>query len=116
MINEIKHLTSIEGNDVLHVEKTSDIPEISTGENILVDHEADVVACKMMTKPLSKGGYGCQFTVLIRLAKTMLEYLNNKFPCEENTETLKCLDDALKWQAKRTANRITRGVEGKDAL
>ena len=42
-----------------------------------------------------------------------LEYLNDKFPCEENRCALEHLDDALFQLNLRTSKRKVRGVEGK---
>lgn len=40
-------------------------------------------------------------------------YLNNLFPCEENTKAIESLQLALSWLNLRTSNRIKRDVEGK---
>lgn len=123
-INTLKGITEIDGNGVM-----SDIDRPTFGNGsvdwvladgmredypICVDHEKDMISFKMMTEPASKGGSGCQFTTLIETAKIMLEYLNNKFPCEDNQATIIHLRQALMWQKKRTEDRIKRGVEGKD--
>ena len=42
-----------------------------------------------------------------------MNYLNNKFPCRENSIVLIHLETALSWLEKRTNNRIKRNVEGK---
>jgi len=68
----------------------------------------------MMTDPASKGGSGCQFTDLIETALIMVKYLNEKFPCRENAITITKLEESLMWQEKRTTDRISREVEGKD--
>ena len=54
----------------------------------------------------------CQLTDLIEVAKDMLTYFNDKFPCRENAMTITKLDEALMWQEYRTKNRKDRGVEG----
>lgn len=41
-----------------------------------------------------------------------LNYLNNKFPCRENSVAITHLDTALMWLEKRTKDRIKRNVEG----
>ena len=81
---------------------------------IYFDHEADMISFKMMTKPASEGGKGCQFTDLIEVALHQLKYLNGKFPCRENDFTIIKLEEALMWQRERTINRIKREVEGKN--
>lgn len=42
-----------------------------------------------------------------------MTFLNNKFPCRENSMVITKLDEALMWLGKRTADRIKRNVEGK---
>jgi len=81
---------------------------------LCIDFKADTISFKMMTKPASEGGKGCQLTDLIEVALHQIKYLNAKFPCRENTITITKLEEALMWQKARTENRVTRGVEGKD--
>lgn len=81
---------------------------------ICVDHEADMISFKMMTKPESEGGSGAQLTDLIEVALHQLKYFNSKFPCKENACTITHLEEALMWQRERTYNRVVRGVEGKN--
>ena len=82
--------------------------------SICVDNEQDMISFKMMTKPASEGGSGCQLTTLIETALIMIKYLDKKFPCEENRQTINNLVLALEWQVHRTTNREIRGVEGFD--
>jgi len=44
-----------------------------------------------------------------------VKYLNGKFPCRENAIVITKLEESLMWLNKRTADRKTRGVEGKAA-
>jgi hypothetical protein len=41
-------------------------------------------------------------------------FQTGKFPCRENAIALTHLETALMWMNKRTAERIQKGVEGKD--
>ena len=43
-----------------------------------------------------------------------MKYLNNKFPCRENSIVITKLEESLMWLEKRTADRVARGVEGGD--
>ena len=86
--------------------------EIRPNFNIYVRHDVDSISFTMMTKPMAEGGKGCQFTDLIEVALHQLEYLNGKFPCDQNEETIVALKDALHWQEERTKDRFNRGVEG----
>ena len=58
------------------------------------------------------GVNGCQLVDVLQLALDELSQLNERFPCSENVETIRHLNGALSIQAKRTADRIDRGVEG----
>jgi hypothetical protein len=40
--------------------------------------------------------------------------LNKRFPCRENALAITKLEEALMWFDKRTADRKSRGVEGKE--
>lgn len=79
---------------------------------IFIDHKVDMVSFKMMTRPASDGGKGCQFTDLIEVALHQLKYFNTKFPCRENSIAITKLEEALMWQERRTKDKKSRGVEG----
>jgi len=42
-----------------------------------------------------------------------MNYLQSKFPCRENAIVITKLEESLMWLNKRTADRLKRGVEGK---
>lgn len=88
--------------------------DIRPNFNIFLRHDVDSLSFNMLTKPASEGGdlTRCQFTDLISVAKEMLCYLNEKFPCGENEMTIHYLNRALEAQEERTRNREKRGVEG----
>lgn len=50
--------------------------------------------------------------LFIETAKVIVEGLNAKFPCRENSMVVTKLDEALMWLGKRKADREKRGVEG----
>lgn len=50
---------------------------------------------------------------LIKVLIDRLQYLDGKFPCEENKQALLKLKEALMWLNKRTEDRKARQVEGK---
>lgn len=80
---------------------------------IYVRHDKNSLAFTIQDGPIGEvGKNGCQVVDIIAVAKHMLEELNKKFPCRENSVTLTKLDEALMWQEKRTKNRLARGVEG----
>ena len=126
MINSLKGVTEINGKRVMTNEERPLLPGGSVDWEkfdrmreefpICIDHEKDMISFKMLTKAASEGGNlaNAQLTELIATAKMMLEYLDDKFPCDENYHTIFHLDEALKRQEERTANREARGVEGKN--
>ena len=132
MINSIKGLESVScGGKIIDMMKLKeDFPEkfnesgqmdykwfeseIRPNYNIYVRHDVDSISFTMMTKPASEGGKGCQLTDLIEVALHQIKYLNEKFPCYENTMTINHLSSALLCQEMRTQNRVKRNVEGKN--
>lgn len=109
--------TSI-GTKIAHIVKEGDdtrsYPEDIKDCDIVINHIDDTVTIKMMTAPASEGGKGAQLTDFFELAGESLIYLNGKYPCKENSFTLRSLMDASFWQKERTKDRDTRGVEGKN--
>lgn len=126
MINSIKDLKSVScGGEIM---THNDRPLFTDGSvdwdlfdhmresdhPLCIDHDKDMISFKMMTKPASEGGRGCQFTDLIEVALHQLKYLNGKFPCRESSITITKLQEALMWQEQRTKDRLSRAVEGRD--
>lgn len=63
--------------------------------------------------PIKENGVnGCQVDTVIEVAKTIVEGLNAKFPCRENSIAITKMDEALMWLRERTRDREKRGVEG----
>ena len=123
MMNAVKDLKET-GNAIIgHIEKcekgfTTTPPLEDGSENVFIiaDHINEKISFDMMTRPVSEGGKGCQLTDLIEVALHQIKYLNEKFPCMENSKTISHLETALEWQKTRTENRKERGVEGKNEL
>jgi len=42
-----------------------------------------------------------------------MSFLQDKFPCEENAEAIEGIQKAISALERRTADRVSRGVEGK---
>jgi hypothetical protein len=58
---------------------------------------------------------GCQNEDLIAVVIDRLKFFQQgDFACRENAIALTKLEEALMWLEKRTADRVTRGVEGKN--
>ena len=76
--------------------------EIRPHHDIFVRNDVDSLTFNIMTKPVSEGGKGCQFTDLIQVALIMLKKLNERYSCRENAITITKLEEALLWQKART--------------
>lgn len=50
---------------------------------------------------------------IIKMLVDRMNHLQSKFPCRENAIATTHLETALLWLEKRTAERKSRGVEGK---
>lgn len=56
---------------------------------------------------------GTTIEEMLRVSIERLSYLNQKFPCRENSLALTKMQEAVMWLNARTADRQARGVEGK---
>ena len=50
---------------------------------------------------------------VLRVLIDRMQFLQTKFPCRENAIVITKLEESLMWLEKRTADRLKRGVEGK---
>lgn len=90
--------------------------EIRPAHFIYVRHDKNSLSFTLQNGPIKEVGVnGCQVDTVIAAAKVMLEGLNKKFPCRENSVAVTKLDEALMWLDKRTRDRERRGVEGTSA-
>lgn len=81
--------------------------------HVLVNHDTNTIAFTIQNGPIKeKGVNGCQVDTMIEAAKLIIEGLNDKFPCRENSMTITKLDEALMWLNKRKQDREKRSVEG----
>ena len=63
--------------------------------------------------PINEVGVnGCQAQDMLEFVKHLFVSLDNKFPCQENKNTITHLRKALYQQDQRNKDRIERGVEG----
>lgn len=84
---------------------------------IYVRNDVNSVSFTLQNGPVGEvGKNGCQVTDIMAVCLKMLEGLNQKFPCRENSLSITKLQEAIMWQDQRTKNRITRGVEGKSKV
>jgi len=83
------------------------------GAFIEIDHKANSIKFVMQNGPIKENGLnGCQVDTIIEASKLILEGLNRKFPCRENSIAITKLEETLMWLIKRAENRENRGVEG----
>lgn len=87
--------------------------EIRPNYFIYVRHDVNSLEFTIQNGPIKENGVnGCQVTDVIKVAKHMIEKLNEKFPCQENEDTISYLQAAITSQELRTARRRELGIEG----
>jgi len=76
--------------------------EGATNLFILIDEVENAVGFKIQEGSIKENGVnGCQVDSIIKVAKIMLEGLNKEFPCYENDEVIKNLEDSIRLLNKR---------------
>jgi hypothetical protein len=89
--------------------------EIRPNNFIYVRHDKNSLSFTLQNGPIKEVGVnGCQVDTLIHAAKAIIEGLNAKFPCRENSLAITKLDEAMHWLDARTKDREQRGVEGRN--
>ena len=84
---------------------------------VFIDQDVNMISFRIQDGPVKENGLnGCQLDTMIEAAKIMLEGLNVKFPCRENSMAITKLDECLMWLDKRTKDREARNVEGESKL
>lgn len=92
---------------------TGGVSNFSKDRPILIHEEENQLCFKIQSAPVKDVGVdGCQVDTVIEAAKMMLEGMNKKFPCRENSCAITKLEEALHWLSARTRDREKRGVEG----
>lgn len=120
-LETLKDVTSINGEKILqerilHEDGKVNWPATDEARKecpIFVDHEVNMISFRIQNGPIKEvGKNGCQVEDVIATAKHIVEELNKKFPCRENSMIITKLDEAIMWSKKRTADRQARQVEG----
>ena len=89
--------------------------EIRPNNFIYLGHDVNSITFTLQNQPIKERGVnGCQVDELIETAKLILNGLNAKFPCRQNSIAITKLDEALHWLTDRRNDREKRGVEGKN--
>jgi hypothetical protein len=87
--------------------------DIRPNHFIYVRNDKNSLSFTIQNGPVKEVGVnGCQVNTIIAATKVILEGLNAKFPCRENSMAITKLDECLLWLEKRTNDREARGVEG----
>lgn len=87
--------------------------EVRPHHFIYVRHDVNSISFTVQNGPVKEVGVnGCQVDTIIATAKEMIQELNAKFPCRENSVAITKLEEALMWLQQRKVNREARGVEG----
>jgi len=82
-------------------------------KHIYVRHDKNSISFTLQNGPIGENGAnGCQVDALIHVARAIIDGLNKKYPCRENSLALTKLDEAVHWLDARTKDREKRGVEG----
>jgi hypothetical protein len=106
----MRHVTKALGNMPTETRK---FMQIENGDD--VKGIAPIVSFWIQSDPISEVGVnGVQAVDILEYVKCLFESLNEAFPCRENALTITKIEEAIHWQTARTANRIKRGVEGKN--
>lgn len=83
---------------------------------IYVRNDKNSLSFTIQNGPIKEVGVnGCQVDTVIEAAKVIIEGLNKKFPCRENSIAITKLDEALQWLSWRKRDREKRKVEGTNA-
>lgn len=119
-LETLKDVSEIGGFELVRLPRRmseSEFDEATNGKFVFVCDEANVLTLQFQNGPVKENGVnGCQVDTLIETAKIMIEGLNKKFPCPENSVAIAKLDEALRALDKRKKDREKRGVEGKNEL
>lgn len=80
-----------------------------------VEAKGNTISFTLQDGPIKeKGVNGCQVDVLLSFAREVIEFFNNRFPCQENEKAIENVMQALEWLEERKKDREKRGVEGKN--
>jgi hypothetical protein len=121
-LETLKDVNAINGEKILQERALSEdgsidwqkTDELRKESPIFVDHDVNMISFRIQNGPIKENGKnGCQVEDIIATAKVIIEGLNTKFPCRENSMVITKLDEAIMWSKKRTADRQARNVEGR---
>lgn len=109
-LETLKNVETVNGHSIARVNWNQ-----NTSNHIEINDKHNAITFKIQNGPIKENGVnGCQVDEIIETAKLIIEGLNEKFPCRENSMVITKLDEALMWSDKRKKDRTARGVEGKN--
>jgi len=80
---------------------------------VYVRHDVNSISFTIQNGPIKENGVnGCQVDTMLIAVKTIVERLNENFPCKENEKAIEKMTEALMWLEERKRDRVERGVEG----
>lgn len=107
-LETLKDIKEVNGFEV-----TRGANNFSKDRPIFIHDETNQIAFQLQSGPIKETEMnGCQVDELIHVAKLMVEGLNKKFPCRQNSLAVTKLEEALHWLNDRRNDRTSRGVEG----
>lgn len=112
-LETLKGVTEIDGFSVEHGpdEDLSNWPTETCP--IIIDHDQNIIMFKIQNGPIKEVGVnGCQVDTMAETLRLMVDKLNTKYPCPENTLALNGLGTTMKAFKSRKTDRTARGVEG----
>ncbi len=84
-------------------------------ETPYIKKDGNSITFTIQNGPIKENGLnGCQVDDMIIVATSIIRKLNGEFPCRENSLAITKLEEATMWLEKRTTDRESRGVEGKN--
>jgi len=87
--------------------------EIRPNNFIYLRHDKNSISFTIQDGPVKENGVnGCQVDTIIETAKIIINGLNQNFPCDENSDALHHLYQAVLCLKRRREDREKRRVEG----
>ena len=112
-LETLKNVTEIDGFKVSRLHGRDGDDPMGDEAPVKIVNRENLIMFKIQDGPIKEVGVnGCQVDTLIETALLMLSGFNDKFPCEENTNALNCLEGALSCLDRRTRRRKRKGIEG----
>ena len=111
----LETLEGVKEIDGYKVKKVTTYSQMGFHEYIFINFETNEITFRLQDGPREiVGENGCQVDTIAHTLVKIIDGLNEKFPCRENSLTITKLQEAIHWLDHRTKDRTKRGVEGLD--